>query len=457
MKKLILAVICLLLISSGAFAGNGDLIVDGKLGVGTGTATPSTELEVIQSLANTQRGITSSGYGDITNAAVFGVKRARGTVASPTKLQSSDNVMSLQSWGYDGSSFLRTAFINTVTEGNISTGTLPQAIIFGTGTNGAGSERMRITSAGKVGIGTSNPAFNLDISGNINITGSYFINGSALTPLSSFGGTNYIPKYSNATSLANSQIYDTGTAVGIGATAPAATLHVYKNGNQATTVMAENPDSTDTNSYASFSSKADTANMIMLAHGSARTVARYGITLGGYSELVSYAGKGLVIGTGSTATPIVFGANNLERMRITSDGYVGIGTATPANPLQVGTDNTNGNGAYLSAGGVWTDGSSRDFKENIQSLSADTAIDTMRNLNPVTYAYKVDPAEKHVGFIAEDVPDLVATQDRKHLSPMDIVAVLTKVVQEQQKEIEQLKSEMVRLKAKDTFGGVFTR
>lgn len=39
-----------------------------------------------------------------------------------------------------------------------------------------------------------------------------------------------------------------------------------------------------------------------------------------------------------------------------------------------------------------------------------------------------------MGFIAEDVPDLVATPNRKSLSPMDIVAVLTKVVQEQQNE-----------------------
>jgi hypothetical protein len=44
-----------------------------------------------------------------------------------------------------------------------------------------------------------------------------------------------------------------------------------------------------------------------------------------------------------------------------------------------------------------------------------------------------------VGFIAEDVPDLVSTKDRKGLSPMDIVAVLTKVVQELKAENEGLK------------------
>ena len=52
------------------------------------------------------------------------------------------------------------------------------------------------------------------------------------------------------------------------------------------------------------------------------------------------------------------------------------------------------------------------------------------------FAYKKDLTEKHVGFIAEDVPELVSTKDRKGLSPMDIVAVLTKVVQEQQRIIE---------------------
>jgi len=44
------------------------------------------------------------------------------------------------------------------------------------------------------------------------------------------------------------------------------------------------------------------------------------------------------------------------------------------------------------------------------------------------------------------VPDLVATKDRKGLSPMDIVAVLTKVVQQQQKTISALSKKMTELK-----------
>jgi len=48
------------------------------------------------------------------------------------------------------------------------------------------------------------------------------------------------------------------------------------------------------------------------------------------------------------------------------------------------------------------------------------------NLNPVTYNYKREKDEVYAGFIAEDVPELVATKTRKNLSSLDIVAVLTK-------------------------------
>ena len=55
-------------------------------------------------------------------------------------------------------------------------------------------------------------------------------------------------------------------------------------------------------------------------------------------------------------------------------------------------------------------------------------------MNPVKFKYRVDNSgEEHLGFIAEDVPALVAVQDRKHLRTMDITAVLTKVVKEQQR------------------------
>jgi len=70
------------------------------------------------------------------------------------------------------------------------------------------------------------------------------------------------------------------------------------------------------------------------------------------------------------------------------------------------------------------------------------AVDALATLNPVKFNYKAEKDEEYVGFIAEDVPDLVATKARKSLSPMDIVAVLTKVVQQQQQKIAELEARL---------------
>ncbi len=82
-------------------------------------------------------------------------------------------------------------------------------------------------------------------------------------------------------------------------------------------------------------------------------------------------------------------------------------------------------------------------------------MSAFHGLNPVAFTYKAGAGEQHIGFIAEDVPDLVATKGRKGLSPMDIVAVLTKVVQEQQKTnqeqqtvIKSLTDKLAQLEAK---------
>ena len=96
----------------------------------------------------------------------------------------------------------------------------------------------------------------------------------------------------------------------------------------------------------------------------------------------------------------------------------------------------------LTAGGAWQNSSSRERKEHIEALSATQAMQALAQLNPVTYNYKVDAQEKHVGFIAEDVPQLVASKDRKSLSALDIVAVLTKVAQEQKQAIEEQRLEI---------------
>ena len=104
------------------------------------------------------------------------------------------------------------------------------------------------------------------------------------------------------------------------------------------------------------------------------------------------------------------------------------------------------NGAS-NTGGQWLDASSRAYKENIKELDTQTAMEAFSQLKPVTYNYKNNRGEPVVGFIAEDVPDVVAVKDRNALSALEMVALLTKVVQAKDEEMTVMKEEISKLKS----------
>jgi len=118
-------------------------------------------------------------------------------------------------------------------------------------------------------------------------------------------------------------------------------------------------------------------------------------------------------------------------------GNVGIGTWSPSHTLHV-------EGDALITGNLEL-GSSRSLKSNIHYLDIMDATTALTALQPVRFHYKASPQEESLGFIAEDVPDLVATKSRKSISTMDVVAVLTKVVQEQQITINRLEKTISEL------------
>jgi hypothetical protein len=134
--------------------------------------------------------------------------------------------------------------------------------------------------------------------------------------------------------------------------------------------------------------------------------------------------------------------NQEPKVVITPDGNMGVGVKTPLHPLHIA------NGAYCSKNGKWLDASSIQFKENIRCLTTNEAVNTLEQLRPVRFNYKIDKAEECLGFIAEEVPQLVASTGRNGLSPMDITAVLTRVLQEQQKMVRQQQKTIMQLKTK---------
>jgi hypothetical protein len=208
------------------------------------------------------------------------------------------------------------------------------------------------------------------------------------------GTVDFLMKFTAPTIGGKSQIFDDGNFVGIGTTEPKQRLEV--NGN----IQINEQNS---------------------------SVAGLMITQsGGETGYIMH----------NRASKLTIGAGSVDRITIDRDGNVGFGVNRPANPIELPS------GAHVTHGGVWTNSSSRARKENIENLSADEAIATLEGLEPVHFNYRNDRDESYVGFIAEDVPDLVATSDREGLSAMDIVAVLTKVVQEQQKQIEALEARL---------------
>ncbi len=157
---------------------------------------------------------------------------------------------------------------------------------------------------------------------------------------------------------------------------------------------------------------------------------------------------------------------------VSPSGDIGIGTSSPSarmhirytvvddakilfkvegNPAAINAQTdifTVGNDNKVVVSGNLELGSSKELKNNIESLGSDEALQTVAMLRPVKFQYKASPSEETIGFIAEEVPDLVATNSRKSISTMDVVAVLTKVVQEQQKAIDELNRTIATLQAK---------
>jgi hypothetical protein len=115
------------------------------------------------------------------------------------------------------------------------------------------------------------------------------------------------------------------------------------------------------------------------------------------------------------------------------------------NKLVVNFDNDYAQGVDIVNGRFV---SSRQLKDNIADLSLEEATNALSHLNPVRFSYKSDFSENlHVGFIAEDIPELLAAPDKRSIGALDVVAVLTKVVQQQQSAIATLKDQIQNLES----------
>jgi hypothetical protein len=201
---------------------------------------------------------------------------------------------------------------------------------------------------------------------------------------------------------------------------------------------------------------------------------------------------------------LLLGGSTSDVLTVTGSGMVGIGTITPQWPLEVGTDSAitaissftsyidgngsvaqcnNGASAYgiygisssgfagyfegnVHSTGVITQASDQKLKENIKPI--DETLDKILLLKPSSFNFKNEykrmnlPQGEQTGFIAQDMekvfPQLVKTvydkqQDSgkifeyKAVNYIGLIPLLTKAIQDQQEEIDQLKEQISQLSA----------
>jgi Chaperone of endosialidase len=87
--------------------------------------------------------------------------------------------------------------------------------------------------------------------------------------------------------------------------------------------------------------------------------------------------------------------------------------------------------------------SSQELKQDISTLSKEEAYNLINELEPVKFAFKNDSSKReNIGFIAEDVPDIVSDEDHKSVRYMEIISALTKIVKEQEERIQELENKI---------------
>ena len=104
------------------------------------------------------------------NAGTIYLAKSRGTTdGSNTIVQDGDRLGSLSFNGADGTDLVTAARIDAEVDGTPDTNDMPGRLLFFTTSDGASTttERMRITSAGNVGINETNPAEKLTVDGTI--------------------------------------------------------------------------------------------------------------------------------------------------------------------------------------------------------------------------------------------------------------------------------------------------
>ncbi|MBM4253425.1 MAG: hypothetical protein FJ146_15760 [Deltaproteobacteria bacterium] len=320
--------------NSAYFAGN----------VGIGTAAPAQKLAIT--------GTSVSGTASQSNISAFATNGLQivgnlGTAPSQDAITYQANaagggaaIAFGRGGGYD-------TFLSLYT--NSSSGATPGTI----------SERVRIDSNGNVGIGTTNPTQTLVVNGAGNITslGVGSVADSTVGTLRVTANSATVPAVRTDQSGAGPTALFMGGNVGIGTATPERKLHIH----------------------------GSTATYLKVTNDTTGVTASDGLFYGYDVHQAAWVSN-------AENTPLRIATNNIERMTITSDGNVGIGTTNPSKPLEVAGTIKSSSGGFAfpdgstqttaaTSGGITFSGSTSAMDVTV---SVSVASNSLLSTNPTT-------------------------------------------------------------------------
>lgn len=424
-------------INSTAAAGGNVFLVNNSGNIGIGTILPLSQLDQVATDNGTTVTAASAAMHSITNLSTtnnsfgdtaFCQKNASGALVCTSKIAG-----------------VQTSHTAAAESGDL---------VFVTDNAGTVSEKMRLTSAGNLGIGTftapavvtlENTAGNNLI--NFNRSGTNYANfnmSSNNLNLGLGGGASFNVNAGNVgigTTLANSAAGNNNLIVmgnvGIGTWVPGQALQI--NG-----------------------SISGGANKYLISSTTYGTNNNQSVTLNGQNVNLN----------ANVNTAVISLINSSEKMRVDSTGNVGIGSTNPGVLLDVngGTFRVSGlasdsgatdatvcakttDGLFLKGSGtlgICLGTSTKEAKTNIEPIPA--GLPDLLKLYPVRFNYKpgwgYPPEKPYYGFLAEDVdqvlPMLVGHDAQGNVKSADYVGmipVMVKAIQQMQREIDDLKNQ----------------
>ena len=298
----------------------------------------------------------------------FGKSRATSTGGN-TIIQNGDNLGEIRFSGADGNDLTNhAASINAEVDGSPSNNVTPGRLIFSTATGSDPIERLRITSDGDVGIGHDAPDASYGTNLNVHSTGGNtgarikLSDGTSGTgnvdgfDLLGINGRAYVinrenhEMYFSTNNLVRMRI-NGGGQVNIGNNITQTSKQFYVDGTAEFTsnitcmnqvyINGTAPEIvfTDTNQDSDYTIKNDGGELRFIDRTNSNTTMFY-VNSGGFGGNRLYVANNIVH-TGDTDTQIEFGTDIInfdtggsERLRITSNGNIGVGNFSSINPAR---------------------------------------------------------------------------------------------------------------------------